>query len=208
MAGGTRSYDVLLFDLGCSKPFVSNHFSMSSHSLNSVHGIRRNLPSNTSPAIKRDLYQLIGEDTAIRKQLIITAFYEALTLADTARSSRTDRIFKKYFRLQDRAVVNQVFSNILGSNPKIGAPQLGDINVVFGDPKRVCQDRFRSEMAYTEGPPPTITVCDGLWTYTGTTFEHKECYQLGTAVTRAMQSISSVVLHEFTYVSTPRRNGL
>lgn len=204
MAGGTRSHDVLLFDLGCSKPSVSDQFNVSSHSLNSAHGFRRNLPSNTSPAIKRDLYQLVGEDTAYRKELITTAFYEALTLAETARSSHNDRIFKKYFRLQDRAVVNQVFSNILGSNPKIGAPQLGDIEVLFGDPKRICQDRSMGEMAYSPGSPPTITVCDALWTYTGTTFEHKQCYQLGTAVTRAMQSISSVVLHEFTYVSTPR----
>lgn len=145
----------------------------------------------------RAIYQLKGDDTEYRKQLIITAFHEALQFADAARKSSNSRLFLKYFRPQDRATVDQVFANILGPDPSVGAPQLGDITVLFGDPLHACAQNPRGTMAYTPGPPQTITVCDYLWRSVGMTTEHKTCAHLGTCASSQMTTISSIVLHEF-----------
>ena len=157
----------------------------------------RSSHENETPAIRRAVYQLQGQDTAYRKQLIITAFHEALQFADAARKSSNTRLFRKYFGAADKAAVDQVFANILGTDPTVGAPQLGDITVVFGDPNNQCRTNPHGTMAYSDGPPATITVCEQLWRVVGTTTEHKTCNQLGNCASSQMTTISSVVLHEF-----------
>ena len=198
MVVGSHYHDILPIDLGSSKPPVSllalppilpftksaDIFHRSSH-------------ENESPAIRRAVYQLQGQDTAYRKQLIITAFHEALQFADAARKSTNTRLFRKYFGPADKAAVDQVFANILGTDPTVGAPQLGDITVVFGDPRNICRSNPQGNMAYTNGPPPEILICDPLWRTVGTTTEHKTCNQLGNCASSQMTTISSVVLHEF-----------
>lgn len=118
-------------------------------------------------------------------------------MADGARKSSNSRLFKKYFRLEDRATVDQVFANILGSDPKVGAPQLGDITVLFGDPYHVCSLNPGGTMAYTPGPPQSITVCEKLWHSAAPTIEHRTCNQLGKCASDQMTTIPSIILHEF-----------
>lgn len=198
MAGGNHCYIILSFSLCDSKPPVSQSTPLPVLPPSILLIVRRSSHESETPALRRAVYQLHGEETEYRKQLIITAFYEALQFADGARKSRNSRLFRKYFRLEDRATVDQVFANILGTDPRVGAPQLGDITVLFGDPYNVCRFSPGGTMAFSQGPPATITVCDALWRNLGMTVEHKTCNQLGSCASEQMTTISSIILHEFT----------
>ena len=153
----------------------------------------------------------------LETQQINDAFLDAIELASYAITSDIDTngpIFGKYFANADKAIVRDVFMNIIGrpsnpSNPNpYGSVTLGRITVTRSDPDGDCaaDPRLMAQLTAYDTATPTLEVCPIAGLRHGSIGRGPprrgpnvvECENLGNTVSWRMETLGSILLHEYT----------
>lgn len=169
-------------------------------------------PSNTTDSSLRlsrtNVYKYTGPMNPFEREVLDKAFIVALEMAQIARQPKdipaktADSIFAKYFPTSDRAVVMQVFRNIVGPTyPRQGNPKFVNITVDVANTTGVCPPQSNETgrtlfEAYTDAHS-TISVCPDFWPYIGN-WPEPSCQDVGSIVNHIMNVPGALILHEST----------
>lgn len=147
-------------------------------------------------------------------QQINNAFFDAIELASYAVVADIDTngpIFAKYFNLADKGTVRSVFMSIMGNpadvmNPgTTGNDLLGKITVTRSDPDGDCaaDATLMAQLTQYDTDTPLLEVCPGAGFGHGAIGKDPNkvvCENLGDTVSWRMETLGSILLHEYTYV--------
>ena len=146
--------------------------------------------------------------TDFERGVLDKAFTDALEMAQVAihpkgiRPKTADAIFDKYFPRSDKALVMQIFKNIVGATyTRMGNPKFADIIVDVANITGVCppQSTEKGRRLFhgkTDGNS-TISFCPDFWPYIGN-WPEPSCQDVGSIVSHVMSLPGASVLHEFT----------
>lgn len=141
------------------------------------------------------------------------AFFDALELSSYAIDDldRDDVIFKKYFNIKDKPTVRKVFKAVMGnldpSNPnspdKEGNALLGKIKVTRSDPDGDCKAdaTLMAQLGSYDTDTPLLEVCPKAGFGHGGIGKDPhmvKCENLGDTVSWRMETLGSILLHEYT----------
>ncbi|SLM37515.1 Metallopeptidase, catalytic domain [Lasallia pustulata] len=146
-------------------------------------------------------------------QQINNAFFDAIELASYAVVADIDTngpIFAKYFNLADKGTVRSVFMSIMGNpadvmNPgTTGNDLLGKITVTRSDPDGDCaaDATLMAQLAQYDTDTPLLEVCPGAGFGHGAIGKDPNkvvCENLGDTVSWRMETLGSILLHEYTH---------
>lgn len=86
---------------------------------------------------------------------------QLMSYATTTSGDTNDAVFRKYFNLEDKQTVHDVFNRLLGDDGTSGAAALANIKVIAGDDNP--DDPAPAALEGFDDPDPNLVLSEDAW---------------------------------------------